>query len=88
MQAIFNRKFLKDLSQIPENPRLDIEELVFKHIPECANASQIKNLKKLKGFKEYYRIRFGDYRIGLKINNTEISFERVLHRKDIYKLFP
>jgi len=46
------------------------------------------NLKKLKGFKTAYRIRVGDYRIGLFISNDTVEFARVVHQKDIYKVFP
>jgi mRNA interferase RelE/StbE len=88
VQVLFNRKFLKDLALIHSKTRLKVEELVFKEIPAYTSVSEIKNLKKLRGYPEYYRIRFGDYRIGLKINDTELCFERILHRKEIYKLFP
>jgi mRNA interferase RelE/StbE len=36
----------------------------------------------------YYRIRLGDYRVGLKIENNTVCFVRFLHRKDIYRYFP
>ncbi|MBC8054334.1 MAG: type II toxin-antitoxin system RelE/ParE family toxin [Sphingobacteriaceae bacterium] len=88
MEVNFNRKFLKDLSQIPEKTRSKVEYLVFQEIPAYSELAQIQNLKKLKGYKEFYRIRLGDYRIGLKITEALISFERILHRKEIYKLFP
>ena len=48
----------------------------------------IVNLKKLKGFKTAYRIRIGDYRIGVFIDGDIVEFARVVHRKDIYRLFP
>jgi len=48
----------------------------------------INNIKKLTGFKFHYRIRIGDYRAGIVIKNNEVIFERLIHRKDIYKYFP
>lgn len=50
--------------------------------------SEIKNLKKLEGFKNAYRIKTGDYRIGVFIEEDTIEFVRFVHRKDIYKKFP
>lgn len=89
MQVLFNKRFLKDLAEIPSTTRTKVEKLVFKEIPFFTLNSQIKNLEKLKGYSQYYRIRVGTYRIGLKINNNnELSFERILHRKEIYKFFP
>ena len=44
--------------------------------------------KKLKGYKNLWRIRIGDYRIGLEYRNSKVIFRRILLRKDIYKYFP
>ncbi len=54
----------------------------------AASLSQIKNLKKLKGETRYFRIRIGDYRIGLYFENEIIEFTTIANRKDIYKHFP
>lgn len=90
MQILFNRKFLKHLAEIPTKTRTRVEELVFIEIPSHTSTSQISGLEKLKGYAQYYRIRVGDYPIGIKINpvNSDLSFERILHRKEIYKFFP
>ena len=51
-------------------------------------------MTKLQGYDHYYRIRVGDYRLGISIaitlEETEemFRFVRCLHRKDIYKRFP
>jgi mRNA-degrading endonuclease RelE of RelBE toxin-antitoxin system len=42
----------------------------------------------LVGFTTAYRIRIGDYRIGIFFKEDTVIFARILHRKDIYKLFP
>ena len=57
-------------------------------VKQAEGMSSIVNLKKLKGFKTAYRIRIGDYRIGVFIDGDTVEFARVVHRKDIYKLFP
>jgi len=52
------------------------------------SVSEIKNIKRLTGFTDYYRIRIGDYRIGIKLDKLTIIFSTINHRKDIYKKFP
>ncbi len=84
----YNKKFLKDLAAIPCKYRAKIEGLGFSEISKYSTLSNIKNLKKLKGYDLFYRIRVDDYRIGLKADERTLVFERVLHRKDIYNLFP
>jgi len=34
-----------------------------------------------------WRIKIGDYRIGVEIKKDTVIFVRILHRKDIYKYF-
>lgn len=49
---------------------------------------KLPNLTKLSGTSGFYRVKVGDYRIGLAIENDEVEFVRCLHRCDIYKYFP
>ena len=83
-----NKKFLKDLAQLPDGQRKKIEVFVFHEAKNFHSLSDIPSLRKLKGYKSYYRIRFGEYRVGLSIRNNVLTFERLLHRKDIYKYYP
>lgn len=82
----FRKTFLKELANIPKNYRDKMEADVF---DEDYNLI-LNKCEKLKGYKDKFKIRYGDYRIGITINrkSNDIIFERVAHRKDIYKLFP
>ena len=65
-----------------------IESLI-ETIEKAEKVSEIKNVKKLTGFKNYYRIRIGDFRLGFeKINDITTRFITVVRRKDIYSIFP
>ena len=68
-------------------PNKRIEKVIL-DVENATSLSQIKNLKKLKGQTKYYRIRLGDYRIGLYIEDQIIEFTTIGNRKDIYKRFP
>lgn len=50
--------------------------------------NQIHNFKKLKGSQSYYRIRIGEYRVGLKMERDTLIFVRFLSRKEVYWFFP
>lgn len=82
----YKKTFLKELVNIPKSTREKMEADVFN---ENYNLI-LSKCEKLKGYKDKFKIRYGDYRIGITINkkSNEIIFERVAHRKDIYKLFP
>jgi mRNA interferase RelE/StbE len=49
---------------------------------------EVPNLKKISGAVNLYRIRVGDYRIGLAMEEDVIEFVRCLHRRDIFRYFP
>jgi mRNA interferase RelE/StbE len=44
----------------------------------------------MKGYPDKYKIRVGDYRIGLTVDapTKTLICQRVAHRRDIYRIFP
>jgi len=88
MNIQVNRVFLKELAKLPARERLKVEKLLFEEVESYKSLAQIPNFKKLKGYRNFYKIRFGDYRAGLKFENNTLYFERILHRKEIYKFYP
>jgi len=44
----------------------------------------------MRGYQTYYKIRIGDYRIGLRLDfeRQVVEFRRVLHRSRVYREFP
>ena len=88
MKLEFTEKFKQDVKKIND---LKTKEKIIKIIDECASSNtltKISNIKKLKGYDKHYRIKFGNYRIGLSYNHGVIIFSRCMHRKDIYRYFP
>ena len=88
MQVKFKKTFLKDYSKLPDDKKMKIGEVVFQTVPSVNNFKELRNIKKIKGSANYYRIRVGDYRIGFEYFEKTITFYRVLLRRDIYKFFP
>ena len=89
MKIEYSEPFLKDLKKLKHIPHyLTIKRLCFEELPESDSLSHISHLKKIRGYTAYYRIRVGDYRIGIKNEGDVIVLMRVMHRKDIYRVFP
>jgi mRNA interferase RelE/StbE len=87
MHILYSKKFEKDLDKIKNN---DILRKVF-HFIECIEKTEyihLPNIKKLKGHKNNYRYKAGDYRIGFHVDGNNLYLDRVLSRKDIYKNYP
>jgi mRNA interferase RelE/StbE len=84
----FRESFLKDVRKIKDKSLLEKVRAVIKDIEAAESLDTIPNLKKLVGVKEYYRVRIGDYRFGLKFEQNALTFIRFLNRKEIYRYFP
>ncbi|ELR96763.1 type II toxin-antitoxin system RelE/ParE family toxin [Gloeocapsa sp. PCC 73106] len=65
-----------------------IKNLAFQDIIPSQNLRDIRNVKKLQGQENTYRIGVGDYRIGFFMISDTIIFSRVLHRQEFYRYFP
>ena len=67
--------FIRDLKKLKRTSNYEaIRFVAFEEIPNCKNITEIKNLKKIKGSPNAYRIRVGDYRIGIFVKDELISF--------------
>ena len=88
MNVRYEKSFVKDLENIREKTLLQRVKDVIDEAKKANNIKEINNLKKLKSYDTFYRIKFGDYRVGIEIANNEIIFTRFLHRKEIYRFFP
>ena len=85
----YTKRFLKELASLPQETQSRIESIVFIEL-EADNPFALGYLNKMKGYKDKYKVRVGDYRIGLTIDkkNQTILCQRVAHRREIYKIFP
>jgi mRNA interferase RelE/StbE len=88
MKVEFLEQFDKDLDRIKDKSVHSALLKLIGLLEEANSLAEIPNLKKLQGFKNIYRIRIRDYRVGLIIEKKTIELARILHRKDIYNKFP
>ncbi len=88
MTVEFKKSFLKSLEHLRDK-RLKTSILkIIIQVERADGIQKIPSIKKLTGFSTYYRIRIGDYRVGLHIANEVVTFVTFDHRRDIYKNFP
>ena len=83
-----NRGFTRDLSRIRSS---ELRQRVLRKIKELEAASAITDVRgviKMTGEGSYYRIRIGEYRLGIAVDGDEATLLRFLHRSEIYQSFP
>ena len=88
MKVEIQLKIGKDMKRISDEYVL---KSFYKFIELCTQSNDLKDIsqiKKITWSKSHYRYRIRDYRVGMRYDNDILFIERILHRKDIYKVFP
>lgn len=88
MKLRYLKSFLRDLEKLKDKKTKQQIKVQIEQIKSAEKQSEIQQLKKIKGHSYAYRIRFGNYRMGLFIEKDTVTFARFIKRNDIYKLFP
>lgn len=96
MRTEFRRSFERDLRRVKKDREiLDRIRAAIEEVEAADDLRELPNIKKLRGGSgDYYRLRVGDYRLGLEVelggieNEVVVVFVRCLHRRDIYRYFP
>jgi len=88
MNFDFEKAFVRDFKKVKSKELSNAILEVVKQVTEASSPSEILNLKKLTGYRSAFRIRIGDYRIGVIIEKNKVVFVAFAHRKEIYKRFP
>jgi len=85
----YTKRFLKELAQLPDTVQGRIGNIVFQEL-KTDNPFNLGYIEKMKGYPDKYKIRVGDYRVGISINTSsqQIICQRVAHRREIYRIFP
>ncbi|MDM8566938.1 type II toxin-antitoxin system RelE/ParE family toxin [Candidatus Halobeggiatoa sp. HSG11] len=88
MKISYESSFEKDLKHIKDKKLFARVKQIIEEIKQSDDLDDIKNMKKMKGYDTFYRIRLGNYRMGIEVVEEEVIITRLLHRKDIYRYFP
>ena len=89
MKLLYAKRFSKDINSIQNDAEIkkNLRELIDK-IKRIGSLVELNGVRKIEGYPNYYRIKLGEYRLGVKLEKSELELIRFLHRKDIYRRFP
>jgi mRNA interferase RelE/StbE len=89
MEILYGKKFSKDLDAISHETNIKAHFLkLIETIITAKSLTDLKGVRKIEGYQAYFRIKVGDYRLGIKATQNTVELIRFLHRKDIYRRFP
>ena len=70
-------------SQVRRRVASKIEEL-----EAASSLAEVSGVIRMTGWERHYRIRVGDYRIGIEMDGDVVVLHRVTHRREFYRHFP
>lgn len=88
MKVAFRQAFAKDLKKLCNQSLLDRIKSAIEVVETASSLNEVTGIKRLEGEDSYFRIRIGDYRVGLILLGDTVVFVRVIHRKEFYRYFP
>ena len=89
MKVEFDKSFEKSIDKIRNKNMFPKILHVILELEHAKSIQEVKQIKKLTGYKNYYRIKLGEYRLGIEsINNDTVRVIIIAHRKEIYRFFP
>lgn len=84
----YKASFHRDIKKLKDKEQSARLKEIIAEIKTSKNLSEIKNLRKIEGFPNHYRIKTGDYRVGAVLSGDTLILVRFLNRKEIYRYFP
>ncbi len=89
MKLRIDKSFDKDIDKIRDKKLLRKVSTFILGLEKAETIHEIPQVKKIEGYDSFYRIKIGDYRLGIELAaGNEIILLRFLNRKDIYRYFP
>jgi mRNA interferase RelE/StbE len=87
MNTSFYQSFTRDLKNIKDKKVLQRIQAAIEAVEQADSLQSLSAVKKLSGTNNCFRIRVGEYRIGLFLEGDRVALVRCLPRKDLYRYF-
>ena len=82
MKVHFERSFAKDIKKIYGKAMQSKLKKLIQEIESASHLPNVADVKKMEGYERFYRIRIGDYRIGLEWEAAYLADHGQTHRAD------
>ena len=90
MNVIPTDKFIEHLKRLKKDiSTIERAEKAVAKLRTANSLHEISNIKSMQGHPDFYRIRFGDFRIGFRlVDENTIKLLAIEHRSAFYRSFP
>jgi len=88
VKTAFRKSFARDMKKIKNRTVLERFKQTIEDIERADELREVSGVKRMSSPGNFFRLRIGDYRVGIVAEGDEVEFVRFLHRRDIYRFFP
>lgn len=89
MELEYRASFVRDLRRVGNAEIRRRLERTMGHLEAAGSIADIAGAVRIRSATgRYFRIRIGDYRLGLALEGDTVILVRFLHRREIYRMFP
>jgi len=88
LKVIFTKTFKRDLKKLRNVPVWKQIGRTIVCVEQADKLLDVSSIKHIQGHEGFFRIRIGNYRLGMQVEDDVVIFMRALHRKEIYRRFP
>jgi mRNA interferase RelE/StbE len=73
MELLYGKKFSKDLDAIRHETKIKAQLLILIDVIRAAGSlTDLKGVRKIERYQAYFRIKVGDYRLGIKVKQNTV----------------
>ncbi len=88
MEIRYRTSFGRDLRRERNSDLRRRVEGIVEQLQRAPSVASVPGVVSMRGYANHYRIRVGDYRLGIVVDGDTAILVRFLHRRDIYRHFP
>lgn len=88
MEIRYHAQFNRDLRRLRNQSLAHSIEQIISELKAASGLADVNGVRRLRGEGRHYRIRIGEYRLGITQDGDTIILRRLLHRSEIYRNFP
>ena len=88
MKVEFHRSFERDIRKIRDRTVLDRLRATILAVENADDLESVPGVKPMQGYAGYFRLRIGDFRLGIKRTDGGVRVIRFRSRGEIYRKFP
>ena len=88
MELEHGNRFARDLRRISDRKLYGRVERKIGDLEAASSLRDIVGVEKLQFAGDFYRIRIGDYRLGIELKGNMVELVKFRHRRDFYRSFP